>query len=224
MRLERMFAVIVTVALLFPAMAPPAAAATLRGTVKITERRGEPGDPSGAVVWLEGAPGGAATAERATVDMSSKTFRPAVIAVPVGSTVTFPNADPILHNVFSVSADNQFDLGLYGRGPGRAATFSTPGIVRIYCNVHPQMEAFVVVTPGPWRATVAADGSYTISDAPAGRYQARVWHERGGSASQPVEVAADGTVTADFSLDAAGYRRRSHLDKDGKPYTGREKY
>ena len=207
-----------------PAVSVLAEAATVRGTVTIVGRGGESAAPVGAVVWIDGATGSAPPPELAVIEMRKKAFQPAVVAVPVGSSVSFPNADPILHNVFSVSADNQFDLGLYGRGGGRAVVFREPGVVRVFCNVHPQMEAFVVVTPGPWRASVAPDGSFTIDDAPTGRYQVWAWHERGGSASLPVEVALGAAVSVDIRLDDSGYRKRPHLDKDGRPYTGRDRY
>jgi len=203
-----------------------AEAATIAGTVTIAEREGAPGDPSGAVVWLEvsgtSVPAGAPT--HAKVTMRDKRFEPAVVAVPVGSSVSFPNGDPILHNVFSVSSGNGFDLGLYGQGSGREVIFTQPGVVRVFCNVHPQMEAFIVVTPGPWFAIAAKDGSFRIDGAPEGRYDVHVWSERGGTAKETVEASAGATVSVPFTLDATRYRPKPHLDKDGRPYTGREKY
>jgi plastocyanin len=203
--------------------ASPATGATLRGTVTVQGRSGEPLDAAGAVVWLEGAPGGPLVPERAVVDTRDKRFVPSVTAVPVGSTVSFPNADPILHNVFSVSGSNRFDLGLYGRGEARSVVLRDPGVVRVFCNVHPQMEAYVVVTPGP-AARVGPDGSFVIDAAPAGRYEVHVWDERGGTAARSVEASSGGTVTVDFRLDASSWRRRPHLDKNGRPYAARERY
>jgi plastocyanin len=224
-------------------VAPQQGSASVQGTMTIAGRSGEAIDPAGAVVWLEGDAGGPSTPaggapapagavperatpapERAVIDMRSKSFQPAVVAVPVGSSVSFQNDDPILHNVFSVSSGNQFDLGLYGRGDGRAVVFKEPGVVRIFCNVHPQMEAFVVVTPGPWRAAVGADGHFAIDGVPAGRYQMQAWDARGGAASYPVEVTAGGTARVDVRLDASEYRKRPHLDKNGRPYTDRDRY
>lgn len=219
---RRFQAVVVALAVALPCLSPPIGAATVSGTVTIAGRGGSE-EPAG-IVWLEGVPGGAPEPGRAVIDMRKKAFRPGVVAVPVGSSVSFPNADPILHNVFSVSERNQFDLGLYGQGDGRTVVFREPGVVRVYCNVHPQMEAFVVVTPGPWWSSVAADGSFRIDGAPPGTYQIRVWDRQGGLDSRPVEVTGDGLVRVDFSLDASGYRKRPHLDKDGRPYTSRERY
>jgi plastocyanin len=200
-----------------------AAAATLRGTVTVSGRASQALDAAGAVVWLDGGPGGSRAPERAVIDTREKRFLPTVTVVPVGSTVSFPNSDPILHNVFSVSGGNRFDLGLYGRGEGRDVVLSEPGVVRVFCNVHPQMEAFVVVTPGV-AVLVGSDGSFEIRDAPAGRYDVRVWDERGGTAMHSVEVSGSETVTVDFRLDASSWRRRPHLDKNGRPYAARERY
>jgi plastocyanin len=199
-------------------------AATLRGTVAMIARDGESGDPAGAIVWIDGAPGGSNGAWRGSIETRNKTFDPSVVAVPAGSTVSFPNADPILHNVFSLSRGNRFDLGLYGQGEGHEVAFRNPGIVRVYCNVHPQMEAFIVVTPGRWLTRVETDGSFVIADAPVGRYELRVWDRRSGSSARTVELAADETVIVDFQLDASRYRRRPHLDKHGRPYVGRDRY
>src|SRR4029453_19185282 len=132
------------------------------------------------------------TPGRAAITMRDKKFDPAIVNLPVGSVLTFPNADPILHNVFSVSTGNQFDLGLYPRGTEHEVVLRAPGLVRIFCNVHPQMEAFVVVTPGRFASRPGPDGRFTIPDLPAGRYTVRVWHERGGKDGREVDVVGEG--------------------------------
>ncbi|HKQ63239.1 MAG TPA: hypothetical protein VJS92_18265 [Candidatus Polarisedimenticolaceae bacterium] len=200
----------------------PVSAATIRGRVTILDRSGDAVDPSGAVVWLEGAPGNSAAPGKFEIAMRGKQFRPQVLAVPVGATVRFPNADSILHNVFSASGANRFDLGLYGQGAGRDVVLREAGVVRIYCNVHPGMAAFVVVCPSAHFASVAADGAFRIDGAPAGSYAVTVWDERGGTRSLPVEARGEETVEVAFSLDARSYRRQPHLDKNGKPYAARD--
>jgi hypothetical protein len=125
-----------------------------------------------------------------------------VLAVAVGTTVDFPNSDPMLHNVSSASPAKKFDLGMYDRGETRSVTFDKPGVVRIGCNVHPKMEAFVVVHANPFTAVTDAQGAYTVQGVPAGSWQVRVWHERLGERQVPV-VVRDGQVQPlDVTLDA----------------------
>jgi plastocyanin len=147
-----------------------------------------------AVVTIDGpaAPEGAAPARVTVMEQRGETFVPHVLAVPVGTTVDFPNRDPMLHNVFSASPAKKFDLGMYGEGETRSVTFDAPGVVRIGCNAHPKMEAFVVVHPTPYVAVTDAQGGYTIGGLPAGRYRMRVWHERLGEAESPVIVTEGG--------------------------------
>ena len=122
-------------------------------------------------------------------------FRPRVLVVPAGTTVQFQNLDPFNHNVFSLSEPNAFDLGLYGRGETRTRRFARTGLVRVYCNVHPRMSAFILVRDNPWYAQPGPDGAYTIPDVPPGRYLLHVWHER---------VAAESTR----EIDGPGRRPR----------------
>ena len=99
------------------------------------------------------------------VDMVTvrKAFQPRILVVPVGSTVRFPNQDPILHNVFSVSGRNSFDLGLLGKGAGSTAVFREAGIVRVFCNVHQAMVGFVAVLDTPFSAFPDSAGNFTLS-------------------------------------------------------------
>lgn len=210
--------------LLALALSVPAAAATIRGRVRIegsSERR--PHDPSGAVVYLDHLPAGtdAPAPGRFTIETKNKRFTPQVIPVPVGSTVSFPNGDAILHNVFSASGANAFDLGLYGKNDSKSAVFREPGIVRVYCNVHEKMVAFILVCPSKYFTRVRDDGSFEIADAPAGTYDVKVWDEKGGMQSSSVTIGAADTLEVGFKLDGTKYQREPHLDKNGKPYTAR---
>ena len=119
-----------------------------------------------------------------------KRFEPRVLAVPQGSAVTFPNYDKIFHNVFSLSETSPFDLGLYRNGAARTTSFETPGVVRVYCNIHPQMAAYVVVLDGNLYAQTGKDGLALVSGVPAGRQTLKVWEERGGEWSGTVVVPA----------------------------------
>ena len=113
---------------------------------------------------------------------SSKRFEPRVIAVSKNATVEFPNADPIYHNVFSVSGANRFDLGLYRSGSSKSKTFDEPGLVRIYCNIHPQMVGFVMVVDSDFVAVTGPDGAFRFDNVPAGTVR-RQGLERGGQRS-----------------------------------------
>src|SRR5437879_284730 len=126
-------------------------AGRVTGRLTILEKGNKPTpDLGGAVIWLEGsgAIGGAGGPVRLAafqIGITDKTYAPHVLAIPLGSTVTFPNNDPFNHNVFSVSDSESFDLGLYGRGETKSRTFSHAGLVRVFCNVHPRMVAYVHV-------------------------------------------------------------------------------
>lgn len=192
------------------------------GRILIQEKDNKPSrDLGNTVVWLEG---GGARGEPDTVDIviSDKIYVPRVVVVPVGSTVRFPNRDPINHNVFSLSDSNAFDLGLYGRGETRSQVFRHAGLVRVFCNVHPRMIAYVLVMSHGRVAQAGADGSFRIAGVPPGRYKLRVWHERvSGETAQDVVVEAGGLEALQLALDARGYRWRQHKDKDGQDYAAR---
>jgi len=211
------------VAVLVLLLSVPAAAGTLTGRVEITEKNGKAGEPSDAVVYVEGLKAKAKPLT-AVVTMKGKQFLPRVTVVPVGSTVSFPNDDPIFHNVFSLSGQNRFDLDLYKRPKSGSWTFENPGVVRVYCNIHPQMSAVIVVVDSGSFARPGSDGAYSIPDLPAGRYTVRAWHERGGEASREVEIKAQGASEAALALDASQYKRAQHKNKYGKDYSTSETY
>lgn len=203
-------------------------AGRVSGRVVILEKDNKPSaDLGDAVVYLEGAGEGAA-AGRFDVLISDKAFAPHVLVVPVGSTVAFPNHDPFDHNVFSVSDSNSFDLGLYGRGEGRSATFAHAGLVRVFCNVHPRMVALVQVMATHHYAQPAADGAFTIGGVGPGTYTLHVWHERASREMvRRVSVGPAGLGDLVVTLDARGFRWQPHKNKFGRDYptnAGRERY
>jgi plastocyanin len=175
-------------------------------------------DVGQAVIWLASKGPVTVAPVRAEISTAEKQFSPHVLVVPVGSTVTFPNHDPFNHNVFSLSEENPFDLGLYERGQPRSVKFEHAGIVRIYCNVHPQMSALVVVRDNPYYGQPSSDGSFTIENVPPGRYTLHAWHERSPEINRPVEVPAGGMGDLHLQLDARGYKFKPHLNKFGRPY------
>jgi plastocyanin len=202
----------------------PAGAGTLRGRVEVVEKDQRPAkDIADAVVWVEGPKGKVASAETVVV-MRGKAFVPRVAVVGVGGTVAFPNQDPIFHNAFSVSGENRFDLDLYKKPKSASWTFKYPGLVRVFCNIHPQMSAFVLVRDNPFWARPAADGSFEIPDVPAGTWVVKAWHERAGEVAEPLRVPETGAVATTLKLDASGYKRAPHKNKYGKDYAVGEKY
>ena len=210
----------------FPSVLPVEAQTQVRrtsvsGRISVTDRGNRPANDVGqSVVWLETTPPpGKLSPARAEMFTEGKQFLPHVTVVPVGSTVAFPNHDPFNHNVFSLAPEARFDLGLYGRGETKSTQFNRAGVVRVYCNVHAQMSAIIIVRDNPYFAQPGADGSFIIADVPPGNYMLHAWHERGGESTRPVTVPPDGLRTAAIQLDARGYRFTQHLNKFGQPYT-----
>ncbi len=208
------------------------AAGRVAGRIVILEKDNKASpDLSDAVLYLE-TPAAVTTAARpVTVEIAitDKTYAPHVVVVPLGSTVRFPNHDPFNHNVFSVSEPNSFDLGLYGRGEAKSYTFAHPGLVRVYCNVHPRMVAYVLVMENRYYAQPGSDGSFAIDNVPAGRYRLHVWHERIPSEVVKDVSAADGggQPNLQIALNARGYKWEPHRNKYGRNYptnAGRERY
>lgn len=206
-------------------VATPALAGTVNGRVEVKEKGGRAAnDLSEVVLWIEGVKARPPAARTARVVMKGKAFSPHVVVIPVGGTVEFPNEDPIFHNVFSVSGENRFDLDLYKRPKSGSWIFQHPGIARVYCNIHPQMSAVVVVRDNPYYVKAGEDGSFAIEGVPAGRYTLRAWHERGGEAALDVNVPGEGAVGAQLLLDAATFKKVPHKNKFGKDYSTTEKY
>jgi plastocyanin len=159
--------------------------------LKGTARSGHRSEPN-AVVWLE-APGAPATppAQRVLLNQRNLTFTPHVLAIRVGTTVDFPNEDRVFHNVFSFRDGKQFDLGIYPVGSLRRVTFSVPGVSRLFCNIHPNMAAYVVVVDSPYFAVADAGGSFTIRAVPPGKYVYRAWRPAGPVLTGSVLVQDD---------------------------------
>jgi len=157
-----------------------------------------------AVVYLESAPSLAfpdSEAQRATMDQRNETFVPHVLAITVGTTVDFPNSDNTYHNVFSLRGPRPFDLGRYAAGHSKSVRFDRPGIVRVFCEIHSHMSAFVLVFNHRYFAVTSADGRYQISRVPAGRYTLVAWNEGAIRESRAVVIPDEGgAVEADFSL------------------------
>ena len=183
-------------------------------------------DFSGVVIWL--APVGKTTkpvpSQHVRMIQKDKRFDPHVLVVDVGTTVEFPNLDPIFHNAFSSFDGQIFDLALYPPGTSRSIYFTHPGVVRIFCNIHPAMSAVVVVLDSPYFAATGKDGHFNIPDVPAGQYQLHVLHERATSETlaalvRRVNVPDTGAALSSIVISEAGYLPLPHKNKYGRDYS-----
>jgi plastocyanin len=202
-------------------------AASVAGKVTFLTKRGQRPNPAETMVWLEPIDAKAAKRPAAgtyQIVTRGKALLPHILPVPAGSTVSFPNQDPIAHNLFSISSANSFDLGFYRTGPGKSQKFDKPGIVNVYCNVHPNMSAVIHVMPSPYYVFADATGAYAI-EAPPGKYRVVAWNEMSGTAESTIEVAASG-VTGNLALtiDGRNFRLVEHMNKAGRPYTAPKEY
>jgi len=186
---------------------------------QVTTKTRDGASPATSVVYAEPI-GGAAPRVRATtatMAQKNKSFAPRVMGVPVGTTMAFPNEDAIFHNAFSLSGAQPFDLGLYRGGASKDRVFSQPSVYNIFCNIHPQMVAFVVVAPTPWVTTTAADGTWRL-DVPAGRYRVTAVSERAVPVAVEVQVAGNAASPVQLTLDESAFVQKPRTDKFGKPY------
>jgi plastocyanin len=157
-----------------------------------------------AVLWLERIPAAAESAlalapqPRPKLAQKDQCFMPRVVSVATGGVVDFPNQDPIYHNVFSVSSTRRFDLGKYPKGQSRSVVFPKAGLVNVYCDIHSDMAAFVIVTPNHAYTQPAADGDWALPDLPAGHYLLHAWHPDFGTFEREVDLSADRSLALSF--------------------------
>jgi plastocyanin len=152
------------------------------------------------VVFLREAPAQAVAPTRVEIRQRDEQFLPRVVAVPVGSEVSFPNDDPFYHNVFSLARIRTFNLGRFPRGQSRAVRFDKPGIVKVFCDIHSHMTATVMVFNHPWFTVPSDDGSFEIPDVPTGDREMTAWHERLGDTTIRTRVEGGRTASIEFVL------------------------
>jgi plastocyanin len=157
-----------------------------------------------AVVYLDPAPRAAFDTReepRPRLDQRNETFVPHVLPIVAGTTVEFPNSDQTYHNVFSLSKTKTFDLGRYAVGRSKSVRFDRPGIVRVFCDIHSHMSAFILVFAHRYFSLAEPDGAYRLENVPPGTYTVVAWHESAALESRRIVVPdAGGEVEVNFSL------------------------
>ncbi len=199
--------------------------ATVSGVVQISQRSKTHESLSDIVVWLEPVDAAAVPVlhpGHARLLQKDKMFHPHVLAINVGSVVDFPNADPIFHNAFSSFDGQIFDVGLYPPGTTRSIRFRRPGMVRVFCNIHPSMSAVIVVLDTPYFTSAGPDGRYQIAGVPDGSYELHVFDERATADpdTMALEVNRGNNITTvnPIRLSELGYVRQPHKNKFGLDY------
>ena len=196
---------------------------TVSATISLINSKAD--DFSNVAIWLEPLSGKPRldNDERLSMHQRVKEFFPHVLIATVGQQVDFPNDDPFQHNVFSSSEVKKFDLGIFQSGQSRGVMFTRPGIVPIYCNIHPQMEGFVIVLQTPFYGLSDEKGDIQIKNVPQGSYRFRVWHEMAKSEtlenlSKQIMVGNSGANLGAIKIDEGDFVPLPHKDKEGGDY------
>jgi len=183
-------------------------------------------DYSGVVVWLEAATGSPAATSDTVAKMiqKDKTFTPHVLPIRVGTSVDFPNFDPIFHNAFSNYNGQLFDVGLYPPGTSRRVRFARPGVVRVFCNIHAGMSAVIVVLNTPYFEATQKNGAFQLNDIEPGEYVLRFFHERATQATldsltRRITITQASVTLPAIGISESGYIVIPHHNKYGHDYT-----
>jgi plastocyanin len=206
-----------------PIVAPPTPTATpippgaIRIDVVLVNRKKRmAGEDS--VAWMPQFRAQGADQTRLKIAQNKKQFEPRIAVVSVGSTVDFPNYDRVFHNVFSLSTPMTFDLGLYRNGKSKSVQFDQPGLVRIYCNIHPHMTAYLMIVDSRRYGTANSQGSILLRNVTPGRRTVEGWNARGGMWDREVTVRPGQVSSVTVELDISSWREATHLNKHGKEY------
>ena len=199
------------------APAPDGPRGVVRGAVKVTQKGTAKPDQSGVVVYLVGFEEPPPDTVP-TMGQRAKGFEPAVLAVTAGQNVSFPNHDSFFHNVFSLSAARPFDLGQYRMGETKMKGFPKPGVVDVYCNIHPQMAATLLVLPNRRFAVTDKAGRFSIDAVPAGTWTLFAYDRFAAApVKQAVTVAAGAPLEVALAVDEVR-TDMPHVNKFGSPY------
>ena len=175
-----------TTLLFLLAISSPPTGAEVQGKASIDGRA-----TVNAVVWLEGGVK-SKPMSGALVDQRDRKFIPHVSVVTIGTKVVFPNSDSVYHNVFAHYRAKRFDLGMYPKGAKKDVTFDKPGVVSIFCNVHSDMSAYVIVVDSPYFAVSDKSGQFSIKGVQPGKYTLHAWHESGRTTEFAIDAKAGG--------------------------------
>lgn len=196
---------------------------SVSGSVSVVHPKKGEHDNSAVVLWLMPlqSTGPVAPGPMVQLVQKNKTFTPHMLVVTQGTEVEFPNRDPLFHDVFSIYQGKPFDLGLYESGATKKIRFTQPGISYIFCNIHPQMTAVIVVLKTPYYSITRKNGSFEIGQIPAGKYRLHVWYELASDselASLTREIDLENSQTLQpITLHSSG-AVKEHLNKYGEAY------
>jgi plastocyanin len=196
------------------AWAQPAGRVT--GTVKVTEPDGRPAESPDVIVYVTGFQE-PPTSTVAMVSQRGRKFVPDLIAITVDERVAFPNFDPFLHNVFSQSSARKFDLGSYPRGEFKDKQFPNPGVVDVYCNIHPEMAATILVVPNRRHRRVDASGTFVLDGVPPGDWTVFAYTRRATKPTSAKVSVRPGAETS-VALELVRGPEPAHLNKYGEKY------
>jgi plastocyanin len=153
------------------------------------------------VVYVEGVNGNfQSPKKRPDMNHINLQFKPGTLAVIQGTTVDFPNSDPVFHSAFSISKTTPFDLGIYGQGREKFVHFQNSGLVEIFCHIHSHMHAFVLVLENTLFAATSEDGSFTIRDVPEGTYRVKAWMNPSLYETRSITINGNESVSLNFTL------------------------
>jgi hypothetical protein len=197
---------------------------TVTGGVKVLADGVERADAGGVLVYVTGFREPPPRAPSPAIVQHDKRFEPPLVAITAGQEVSFPNADPFFHNVFSPSPTQRFDLGQYKMGETKTRLFPQPGFIEVYCNIHPQMAATILVLPNRRFTITEPDGSYRIAGVPAGTWRVFAYDRQSSVPAQAdVTVAAGGTAVVDLTVVETRASSR-HKNKYGEEYREPDRY
>lgn len=184
------------------------------GTVKISEADGEPA-VADVVVYVLGF-NEPPTDKVTTIAQKGRKFVPALVAITLGEKVEFPNFDPFLHNVFSQSPPRKFDLGSFPKGETKQMVFPELGVVDVYCNIHPEMAATIIVLPNRRHTVAGPDGKFVLDGVPPGDWTVFAFARRARPISARVTVKPGADATVDLAIVRGA--EPAHLNKYGEKY------